>query len=203
MEDRDGQIIETHSISAGLDYPGVGPEHAFLHTIGRVRYEYAGDIDALNALDECCELEGILPALEPAHAIYALTDLLAGDGIEAASDGDIILLGLSGRGDKDIAAVEDRLMAGRSRGLALSAGLRTHLWGVPGGRWRTAQGRWTVTPVLSCTRPINAPIVTSSPRPRGYADGVLLIGEGVSVMVTLPKGKDTSENWGHYILTRV
>jgi tryptophan synthase alpha chain len=68
LSDDDGQVYETDSVSAGLDYPGVGPEHAFLHTIGRVRYEYASDTEALAALDECCELEGILPALETAHA---------------------------------------------------------------------------------------------------------------------------------------
>jgi tryptophan synthase beta chain len=96
LSDDDGQVYETDSVSAGLDYPGVGPEHAFLHTIGRVRYEYAGDIDALNALDECCELEGILPALETAHA-FAGAKRWARD-----NPGKRIVLGLSGRGDKDM-----------------------------------------------------------------------------------------------------
>jgi tryptophan synthase beta chain len=96
LSDDDGQVYETDSVSAGLDYPGVGPEHAFLHTIGRVRYEYASDVDALNALDECCELEGILPALETAHA-FAGAKRWARD-----NPGKRILLGLSGRGDKDM-----------------------------------------------------------------------------------------------------
>src|SRR5579871_2094023 len=69
LQDEGGQIQDTHSISAGLDYPGVGPEHALLHAIGRVRYESADDEEALSALRQCCELEGILPALESAHAL--------------------------------------------------------------------------------------------------------------------------------------
>jgi len=96
LSDDDGQIYETDSVSAGLDYPGVGPEHAFLATIGRVRYEYAGDAESLEALDECCELEGILPALETAHA-FAGAKRWARD-----NPGKRVLLGLSGRGDKDM-----------------------------------------------------------------------------------------------------
>src|SRR5262249_31564012 len=69
LQDEDGQIQETHSVSAGLDYPGVGPEHALLHTIGRVKYEAVGDDDALAALAECCGAEGILPAIESSHAL--------------------------------------------------------------------------------------------------------------------------------------
>ncbi|MCL7963595.1 MAG: tryptophan synthase subunit beta [marine benthic group bacterium] len=96
LQDEHGQIRETHSVSAGLDYPGVGPEHAFLRDIGRVRYTSIGDEEALEALDECSRLEGILPALETAHA-------LAGARREAASStGRTILIGLSGRGDKDL-----------------------------------------------------------------------------------------------------
>jgi tryptophan synthase beta chain len=96
LSDDHGQVCETDSVSAGLDYPGVGPEHAFLATIGRVRYEYADDAEALAALDECCELEGILPALETAHAF-------AGARRWARSNpGKRIVLGLSGRGDKDM-----------------------------------------------------------------------------------------------------
>jgi tryptophan synthase beta chain len=96
LYDDDGQIQETHSISAGLDYPGVGPEHSLLKLIGRVSYTTASDQDALDALDECCSREGILPALESAHA-------LAGARRWAkANPGARILVGLSGRGDKDM-----------------------------------------------------------------------------------------------------
>ncbi len=96
LHDADGQVQETHSISAGLDYPGVGPEHALLKTIGRVHYTTATDVEALDALQECCAAEGILPALESAHA-------LAGARRWAADNpGKRILIGLSGRGDKDM-----------------------------------------------------------------------------------------------------
>jgi len=97
LQDDDGQVRETHSVSAGLDYPGVGPEHAFLHSIGRVSYERASDDEALDALDECCGSEGILPALESAHAI-------AGAKRHARADR-VILIGMSGRGDKDLATI--------------------------------------------------------------------------------------------------
>jgi tryptophan synthase beta chain len=96
LYDADGQIQETHSVSAGLDYPGVGPEHALLKTIGRVDYASVTDTDALDALQECCAAEGILPALESAHAF-------AGARVWAAENpGKRILIGLSGRGDKDM-----------------------------------------------------------------------------------------------------
>jgi len=96
LYDDDGLIQETHSVSAGLDYPGVGPEHALLKTIGRVDYVTASDDEALAALDECCEAEGILPALESSHA-------LAGAKRWARENpGARILVGLSGRGDKDM-----------------------------------------------------------------------------------------------------
>lgn len=96
LHDEQGQVQETHSISAGLDYPGVGPEHALLHAIGRVKYTSATDEEALAALKECCSLEGILPALESAHA-------LAGAKVWAQDNpGKRILIGLSGRGDKDM-----------------------------------------------------------------------------------------------------
>ncbi len=99
LQNADGQVQETHSIAAGLDYPGVGPEHAFLHAIGRVQYESVTDAEAVAALDECCALEGIIPALEPAHA-------LAGAKRWAiAHPGSCILVGLSGRGDKDLASL--------------------------------------------------------------------------------------------------
>jgi len=96
LYDANGQIQETHSVSAGLDYPGVGPEHALLQSIGRVEYVTASDDDALAALAECCAAEGILPALESSHA-------LAGAKRWAATHrGKRILIGLSGRGDKDM-----------------------------------------------------------------------------------------------------
>ena len=99
LQDRDGQVQETHSISAGLDYPGVGPEHALLLALGRVRYELASDQEALDAVRECAECEGILPALETAHA-------LAGARRWAATHpGKRVLIGLSGRGDKDLATL--------------------------------------------------------------------------------------------------
>ena len=106
LHDEDGQVIETHSVSAGLDYPGVGPEHAFLRAIGRVRYETATDEEALAAVDECCRLEGILPALESAHAFVGARRWAA------AHPGGVILIGLSGRGDKDLATLMGRGSAG-------------------------------------------------------------------------------------------
>ncbi len=102
MEDTDGQIIETHSISAGLDYPGVGPEHAWLKDSGRARYEVVTDSEALAAFHQLTRLEGIMPALESSHAL-AYTARLAAD-----MDRDsIIVVNLSGRGDKDIQTVAD------------------------------------------------------------------------------------------------
>jgi tryptophan synthase beta chain len=96
LYDSDGQIQDTHSVSAGLDYPGVGPEHSLLKSIGRVSYVSATDKDALAAVQECCAAEGILPALESAHA-------LAGARQWAATNpGKTIVIGLSGRGDKDM-----------------------------------------------------------------------------------------------------
>ncbi len=108
LQDGDGQIQETESVSAGLDYPGVGPEHAFLQYCGRVRYEVASDAESLAAVRECCESEGILPAIESAHA-------LAGARRWAkANAGKRILIGLSGRGDKDMLTLTQRLLAGAS-----------------------------------------------------------------------------------------
>ena len=105
LQDRHGQIQETHSISAGLDYPGVGPEHSLLSSIGRVRYEAASDDEALAAVRECCECEGILPAIESAHA-------LAGARRWAAlHPGARILIGLSGRGDKDMLTLTQTLLS--------------------------------------------------------------------------------------------
>jgi tryptophan synthase beta chain len=96
LQDADGQIQETHSVSAGLDYPGVGPEHSFLMHSGRVRYESVTDDEALDALSECAKAEGILPAIETAHAFAGARRFAA------AHPGARILIGCSGRGDKDM-----------------------------------------------------------------------------------------------------
>jgi tryptophan synthase beta chain len=105
LQDEHGQIQETHSVSAGLDYPGVGPEHALLMRVGRVRYEAVNDDEALDALAECCAAEGILPAIESAHA-------LAGARRWAkANAGKRVLIGLSGRGDKDMPTLQRTLLA--------------------------------------------------------------------------------------------
>jgi tryptophan synthase beta chain len=110
LQDPHGQVQETHSVSAGLDYPGVGPEHALLNAIGRVRYTTADDQQALAAVRECCETEGIIPALESAHA-------LAGAREWARSHpGGRILVGLSGRGDKDMPTLSQTLLAEQAKG---------------------------------------------------------------------------------------
>jgi tryptophan synthase beta chain len=98
LADEDGQIADAHSISAGLDYPGVGPEHAFLRDEGRAEYCAATDEEALAAFHLLAEREGIIPALEPAHALARALDL----------DAELIVVGLSGRGDKDLATVLSR-----------------------------------------------------------------------------------------------
>jgi tryptophan synthase beta chain len=106
LQDDDGQIQETQSVSAGLDYPGVGPEHALLMSVDRVKYDAIEDDDALDALAECCAAEGILPAIESAHA-------LAGARRYARTNpGKHILIGLSGRGDKDMPTLQRTLLAG-------------------------------------------------------------------------------------------
>ncbi len=107
LQDEDGQILEGHSISAGLDYPGIGPEHAFLHEAGRAEYRTCTDAEALEAFRLCAELEGIIPALESAHALARLRELAS----EIGKDG-VIAVSLSGRGDKDIFTVAAEL--GRS-----------------------------------------------------------------------------------------
>ncbi|MGH2531246.1 MAG: tryptophan synthase subunit beta [Thermomicrobiales bacterium] len=104
LQDADGQVIETHSISAGLDYPGVGPEHAYLHDSGRARYVGITDDEALEGFQILCKTEGIIPALESSHAVaYAVR--LAADHPKDES----ILVNLSGRGDKDMHTVADAL----------------------------------------------------------------------------------------------
>ena len=102
LQDEDGQVTETHSISAGLDYPGVGPEHAFLKDIGRAEYVGITDTEALAAFHYLCRTEGIIPALEPAHAIAYAMKLAKTMSAEQS-----ILVNLSGRGDKDIGTVAD------------------------------------------------------------------------------------------------
>ena len=97
LEDEDGQILETHSIAPGLDYPGVGPEHSYYKDIGRATYVAVTDTQALEGFRLLCETEGIVPALEPAHAIYYAAKLAAELPPEQ-----IIVVNLSGRGDKDL-----------------------------------------------------------------------------------------------------
>jgi tryptophan synthase beta chain len=98
LADADGQVLDAHSISAGLDYPGVGPEHAFLRDSGRAEYVGASDDEALAAFRRLAETEGIIPALEPAHALARAREL----------DQELILVCLSGRGDKDLAEALSR-----------------------------------------------------------------------------------------------
>ena len=104
LQDEDGQIKDAHSISAGLDYPGIGPEHAHLHDIGRAEYVSATDDEALHWFQECARLEGILPALEPSHAIPRTVDLAK----ELGKDG-LIIMNMCGRGDKDVFTIADAL----------------------------------------------------------------------------------------------
>jgi tryptophan synthase beta subunit len=106
LQDAEGQIQETHSVSAGLDYPGVGPEHALLAAVGRVRYETAGDAEALEAVRMLSVSEGILPALESAHALAGARRWAA------AHRGRAVLVCLSGRGDKDMATLQQTLLPG-------------------------------------------------------------------------------------------
>jgi tryptophan synthase beta chain len=104
LQDEDGQITEGHSISAGLDYPGIGPEHAWLRDIGRVEYTSVTDTQALDGFQLLCRTEGIIPALEPSHAIAAVTKLAP-----TMDKDQIILANLCGRGDKDIFSVAEHL----------------------------------------------------------------------------------------------
>jgi tryptophan synthase beta chain len=104
LQDGDGQITEAHSISAGLDYPGVGPEHAWLRDVGRAEFTSATDEEALEAFGLCARLEGILPALEPSHALARL-----GEIARQVGKGGIVLMNLCGRGDKDIFTVAEAL----------------------------------------------------------------------------------------------
>ena len=99
LQDNDGQIIDAHSISAGLDYPGIGPEHSWLYDIGRIKYLSTTDEESLAAFELCSKLEGIIPALEPAHALH-ITGKLAADRKDQ-----IIIMNMCGRGDKDLSSV--------------------------------------------------------------------------------------------------
>jgi tryptophan synthase beta chain len=104
LQDDDGQIINAHSISAGLDYPGIGPEHAMLHESGRVEYVAAKDNEALAAFELCTKLEGIIPALESSHALAHIMKIAP-----TLPKDHVIVMNLSGRGDKDIATVADAI----------------------------------------------------------------------------------------------
>jgi tryptophan synthase beta chain len=104
LQDENGQVAATHSISAGLDYPSIGPEHAFLHDAGRVEYVSVSDSEALEAFHLLSRLEGIIPALESAHAVA--------QAMKVARDmrpGQLLIVNLSGRGDKDINSVREAL----------------------------------------------------------------------------------------------
>ena len=126
LQDDDGQIADAHSISAGLDYPGIGPEHAWLHDSGRVDYVSATDTDALDAFQLCSKLEGIIPALEPSHALAYVLKIAP----DLPSD-HIIVMNMCGRGDKDMHRKKNN-----TDGTTGAAGSGT------GGAWRhTAQAR--------------------------------------------------------------
>jgi tryptophan synthase beta chain len=104
LQDKDGQINDAHSISAGLDYPGIGPEHAWLKESGRVEYVSATDNEALEAFQLLCKIEGIIPALEPAHALAHVLKLAP-----TLPKDNLLVMNLCGRGDKDVFAIAERL----------------------------------------------------------------------------------------------
>ena len=104
LQDDDGQILEAHSISAGLDYPGIGPEHSWLHDSGRVTYVSATDQEALEAFQLCSKKEGIIPALEPSHALAHVARIAP----ELPRD-HLLLMNMCGRGDKDVFTVAKAL----------------------------------------------------------------------------------------------
>ena len=109
LQDDDGQITDAHSISAGLDYPGIGPEHSWLHDIGRIKYLSTTDKESLEAFELCSKLEGIIPALEPAHALH-ITGQLA-----SKRKGQIIIMNMCGRGDKDLSSVLPLIIKNRGK----------------------------------------------------------------------------------------
>ena len=104
LQSKSGQIEEAHSISAGLDYPGIGPEHSFLFEEKRIKYVSATDKEALDAFQYCCKLEGIIPALEPSHALAVLKKIAP-----KMSKKEIVVMNMCGRGDKDIFTVAKAL----------------------------------------------------------------------------------------------
>ena len=104
LQDDDGQIMDAHSISAGLDYPGIGPEHAWLHEMERVHYVSITDSEALEAFQVCCRCEGIIPALEPAHALAHVMKFAP----QQATD-HLLVMNMCGRGDKDVFTVASAL----------------------------------------------------------------------------------------------
>jgi tryptophan synthase beta chain len=106
LMDENGQIEEGHSISAGLDYPGIGPEHSWLKETGRVKYLSATDEEALAAFQLCAKVEGIIPALEPAHALAKIVEVA-----QHAPRDHVYVINISGRGDKDIFTVAEILEA--------------------------------------------------------------------------------------------
>jgi len=107
LQDEDGQIGSTHSVSAGLDYASVGPEHAYLHDLGRIEYTYASDQQALDAFQLCSKLEGIIPALESAHAVAHVAKIAG-----SLPKDQIIVVNMSGRGDKDVQQAAKFIMPG-------------------------------------------------------------------------------------------
>ena len=109
LQDDDGQIIDAHSISAGLDYPGIGPEHSWLHDIGRIKYLSTTDEESITAFELCSKLEGIIPALEPAHALHITGELAK------KRKGEIIIMNMCGRGDKDLSSVLPLIMQKRGK----------------------------------------------------------------------------------------
>ena len=104
LQDNNGQILDAHSISAGLDYPGIGPEHSYLHDLGRIKYVSIRDDEALMAFQLCCEKEGIIPALEPSHALAYVKKIAPKLPSEH-----IMVMNMCGRGDKDIFTVAEAL----------------------------------------------------------------------------------------------
>jgi tryptophan synthase beta chain len=104
LQNEDGQITEAHSISAGLDYPGIGPEHSWLKDMGRIDYEPITDSEALEAFQLCSRLEGIIPALEPAHALAHVAKIAP-----TLPADHLIVMNMCGRGDKDIFTVAEAL----------------------------------------------------------------------------------------------
>ena len=104
LQDKNGQIREAHSISAGLDYPGIGPEHSWLKDKGRVKYFTVNDKEAIEAFQICCKLEGIIPALEPAHALYFVIKHAA-----KLKKNQVLVMNMCGRGDKDLDSISQHL----------------------------------------------------------------------------------------------